>query len=109
MRTRWQCSVAAVAPKTTEQQGAGPAARCGRLDRSSMAARGDHAGRGHVRDGGWPRGDRAHGANHPEAVSCTNFKALVKTKLMILEPSHLHHAQESILGYPKELKHSTNL
>ena len=46
------------------------------------------------------RGGRAHGANHPEIVTCTNFKAPVKTKRMILEPSHLHHAQESILGYP---------
>ena len=67
-----------------------------RLDRPSMAARGDRVGHGHVRDVGWPRGDHAHDANYPEAVSCTNFKAPIKTKRLLLDLNHLHHAQDGI-------------
>ena len=78
-----------------------------RLDRPSMAARGDRVGRGHVRGAGWPRGDRAHDANHPKAVSCTNFKAPIKTKRLRLILNLLHYAKKGLLGYQTELKHDT--
>ena len=78
-------------------------------DRPSVAARGDRAGRSYVRGVRWPRGDRAHGANYPEAVSCMNFKALIQTKLMKLELNRLHYAKEGTSNYHKEQKHSTDL
>ena len=74
-----------------------------------MAARGGRMGRDHVRDVGWPHGDHAHGAKHPEAVSCMNFKALNQTKVMKLELNHLHYAKEGTSNYHKEQKHSTDL
>ena len=68
----------------------------GGLDRPSVEAWGGRAGRGHVRGAGWPRGDRAHGANHPETMTCMNFKAPKTTKRLLYEPNHLHHAQDGI-------------
>jgi len=52
-------------------------------------------------------GDHTHLANQPEIMSCTNFKASIKTKRLLLELNHLHHAQEGISGYQPELKHDT--
>ena len=42
------------------------------------------------------RGDRAHVANQPETVSYMNFKATIKTKRLLLDLNHLHHAQDGI-------------
>ena len=50
-------------------------------------------------------GDYAHVANHPETVSCMNFKALIATKLLRLTLNRLHYAKEGLLGYQSKLKH----
>ena len=52
-------------------------------------------------------GGRAHSTRQPEAVSCTNFKATIKTKLLKLKLNRLHYAKEGLLGYQPELKHDT--
>ena len=53
------------------------------------------------------RGDRVHSANQPKNMSRTKFKAPISTKWLLLSLNHLHHTQESILGYQPELKHDT--
>ena len=60
-----------------------------------------------MRGAGWPRGDHVHGTNLPNAVSCTNFKASIATKLLMLTLNRLHYAKEGLLGYQFELKHDT--
>ena len=52
-------------------------------------------------------GGRAHSTRQPEAVSCMNFKASIKTKLLKLKLNRLHYAKEVLLGYQPELKHDT--
>ena len=42
------------------------------------------------------RGDRAHVAHQPEIVLCMNFKVPIKTKRLLLDLNHLHHAQDGI-------------
>ena len=54
----------------------------------------DRAGCGHVRDMRRPRGDRAPGANQPEIVTRTDFKAFNTTKRLLLNLNRLHHVQD---------------
>ena len=54
-------------------------------------------------------GDRAHGTGQPKGMSCTNFKASLKTKPSSSEPNYLHHAKEGASSYQQELKHGTTV
>jgi len=103
---RWQRSAVVAAPMAAARGRAAGRGASGslwlasakprRLDRPSVAAQSDRVGRAHVHGAGWSRGDHAHGANHPETVMCTNFKAPKTTKQLLQEPNHLHHAQDGI-------------
>ena len=97
---------AAVAPRGRSQTMARP------LPGQSSRGRPRTAARVRVGQLGWRRralehGDRTLAANQPETMSCTNFKASIKTKRLLLELNHLHHAQEGISGYQPERNHNT--
>ena len=106
MVRRWQLSTAMAAPMAIARGRAVGRGAIGSLwlalakprwpDRPDVAAQGDRARHVHVRGVGRPQGDRAPGANQPETSTCTNFKALIKTKPLLLNLNRLHYTQDGI-------------
>ena len=100
-----------VAPATATVVGA-VGRRADRRPSGTAKPRQGHGGhgqpvRGHTRAhgttarrrGSATRGDHAHGAGHHKAVTCTNFKALITTKPLLLNLNRLHYTQDGIWNY----------